>query len=254
MIIFRVKIMVSLFQPIHFNKKLEDGRFVSYLYFIFVFICPKCDRREQSLPWLVFRTITYLRSLDLADQRIREWSWLIVFTLGVIHMSQDLLSGGENILQRALTSWWRSGCCNWSAFSSPPSDMLINQGVIETWGGGVALANHRLPWATTITSTNAQSWTNILQHKESVKTKYTTSCQQQEEEKSMSFTMSATWFTFTTNPRWPPYLPPCRPPSPLSCRPPCPLHVGHHVHLHVGHHVHLHVGHHVHLGHLGHLF
>ena len=40
--------MGSLFQPIH--DELEDGRFISYLYFIFVFICPKCDRREQSLP------------------------------------------------------------------------------------------------------------------------------------------------------------------------------------------------------------
>ena len=35
--------------------------------------------------------------------------------------------------------------------------MLINQGVIETGGGGLALANHRLPVATTISCTTAQS-------------------------------------------------------------------------------------------------
>ena len=43
--------------------------------------------------------------------------------------------------------------------------MLINQGAIETGGGGVALANHRLPVATTITCTTAQSQQVLQQAK-----------------------------------------------------------------------------------------
>ena len=64
--------------------------------------CQNYDEREEALPWLVFRTITYLRSLDLDHQR--------VILVDRVHAEcdpyepeQDLLRG--NLHARALTSW-----------------------------------------------------------------------------------------------------------------------------------------------------